>query len=369
MATKRQKIEVGIFLATSAAALTVVLLYFAGVRAQALDPYYVEFDENIAGLTEGSQVTYNGVPVGKIIDLVVTPGNLVGITLGINPAKVTLRKGVKARYSIQSLFGPYVIDLSGGEPTASRLPPGSKILVKASLLTGLEETVAETVPVTLQRLGNLMEHIDGILSKINPDDITNFVRRVEEILTGVSKAVGDFRTRLNELADTLDKAIQSASAEIQQNSEKTAAAVDKIQKATESVSGKIGGAVDSLQAILDENRKPLAASLKRLDEALAKANEQLAQLELPAASKAIRKAADGVGAAADSVASAADSVGAAATSIGSGRTDLSRSIANIERDLSRSLEQLDRTLRAARELIEYLEQHPSAVLRGKPEQK
>jgi len=361
VATSRQKIQVGVFLAASAALLVVVLLYVAGVRRRVLEPYYAEFEENMAGISEGSEVTYRGVSVGKVLDLVVTPENRVGVTLGIDPVKVTVRQGVRARYSIQSIFGPYVIDLSGGPVNGLRLEPGSTIPVKPSLLTGLEETVAETVPLALQRAANLMTTIDKALASVKPEDVAAAVRHADAVLVNTNKAVDDFRTRLDQVAAELDKAVRLTQTEVQQTSLKTAASLDKIQESTEAVAGRASRLLDTLQATVDENRPPLSDSLRRLDQALAQANEQLKTLDLPAAADSLRRGGDKVG-------KAADEIGAAATAISQARGDLGRSVASIERDLSRTLEQLDRTLRSARDLLDYLERHPSALLRGKPEQ-
>ena len=135
MATKRQKIEVGVFLIAAGLTLTGVLRYLSGMSRVVLDTYYIEFEENVSGLGEGSRVTYMGVAVGKITDVVVTPSNRVRCTIGVNAKKVTIREGITAKYSMETLFGPFVIDLSGGmDQSAPLLAANSTIEVRESII-------------------------------------------------------------------------------------------------------------------------------------------------------------------------------------------------------------------------------------------
>jgi len=359
VATKRQKTEVGIFLVASAAILGGLLLVLGGFQRQRLDHYYVEFEESIPGLTEGSRVTYRGVTVGKVLDLRVTPENRVGVTLGINPAKVTLRRGVRARYSLLSIFGPYVVDLTGGtDPEAPALEPGSFIPVQPSLMAGLEETFADTVPLTLQRATKLIERLDTALSKVEPEDLPAIFHSAEEALASTKKAIEELRTRTTRIADSLDKAIASAKAELEHTASSVAKAAEGLDKATAETAARAQKLLDTVQATIEENRKPLADTIKRLDDTLARINRQLEGLDLAATAKAIREAAKNVG-------KGAADVGQAAKTIAAGRDDVRRSLANVERDLRRTLGELDDVLRSARELLDTLERDPSALIRGK----
>lgn len=359
MATKRQKTEVGIFLAGVMAILIAVILALSGVSHKRLDHYYVELEESVAGLTEGSRVTYRGIVVGKVLDLRVTPENKVGITLGIDRTKVTLRQGAKARYTLLSMFGPYVIDLSGGtDPDAPSLEPGSFIPAQASLMAGLEETFAETIPLTLQRVTKLIERLDMALSKVKPEDIPGIFRRTEEVLSVAAKAVEDLRTHSAELSSSLDKAIRSVQAEAEKALGKAGAAAEKLQQATDATAAEASKLLTTLQATVEGNRKSLADALKRLDDTLAQVNKQLEGIELAATTKAIREAADKLG-------KGAEAAGDAAKTLAAAREDIRRSLVNVERDLARALDSLDQMLRSARDLLDTLERDPSALFRGK----
>ncbi|MBM4036105.1 MAG: MCE family protein [Planctomycetes bacterium] len=360
MATKRQKFEVGVFLTAVIVIIAVVVLTLTGFRRQRLDRYYIEFEETIAGLAEGSRVSYRGVTVGKVLDLRVTPANKVGVTIGVDPTKVTLRRGVKARYSLLSLFGPYVIDLSGGTDVEAPLlrPDEDVIPVRASVMADLEETLADTVPLALTRVTELIKRLDTVLSKVKPEDIPNLFRRAEEVLASAKGAVEDIRARGGELAASLDKALRSTQAEAEKAIAKAAGAADKLQAATDATADRAGKLLDAARAAIEENRKPLADVLKRLNEALAKADKQLDGLELAATTKSIREAADKLG-------KGAEAVGESAKTLAAARDDVRRSLTSIERDLVRTLDDLDQALRSARDLLDTLERDPSAIFRGR----
>lgn len=359
MATKRQKTEVGVFLIVVIVLIAAVVITLSGLGGTRLDRYYVEFEESVAGLTEGSRVTYRGITVGKILDLRVTPQNKVGVTLGVDPTKVTLREGVRARYTLLSMFGPYVVDLSGGtDSDAARLEPGSFIPAQASLMAGLEETFAETVPLTLQRVTRLIERLDMALSKVKPEDIPGLFRHAEGLLEGATQAAEDLRLRGNELAESLDRAIRSAHEQAQKALSKAAEAAENVKAATDATAAQAQKLLAALQTAVEETRKPLADTMKRLDETLAGVNRQLEGLELAATATAIRQAADKVGKGAEALGGAADTVAAA-------RDDLRRALVAVERDLATALDDLGQTLRAARDLLDTLERDPAALIRGK----
>ena len=359
MATKRQKLEVGIFLLGVLATVSVVVLSLGDFRRQRLDRYYVEFEESIAGLNEGSRVSYRGVTVGKVLDLRVTPENVVGVTIGIDPTKVTMRRGVKARYSLLSLFGPYVIDLSGGtDPAAPALEPGTVIPVRASVMADLEETLADNVPLTLQRVTKLIERLDTVFSRVKPDDLPGIFRRAEELLVNANKAVEDLRSHAAGVAASLDKAVRATQAEAGKTLGNAGAAAVTVGRAADATAVRAQKLLDTAQAAIEENRKPIADALKRVGDTIAKLNQHLDGVELAATTKAIRDAADKIG-------KGADTVGVSVKALSAARDDVRSSLANIERDLLRTLGDLDHMLRSARDLLDTIERDPSVLFRGR----
>ena len=65
MATRRQRVEVAVFLLVCAGIMGGLLYLVAGLNDSGVE-YSVVFDESISGLYEGAFVQYLGVPVGKV---------------------------------------------------------------------------------------------------------------------------------------------------------------------------------------------------------------------------------------------------------------------------------------------------------------
>ncbi len=69
MATRKQKMKVGVFLATCFIIVAAAVTYLSGLYEDQGKHYWIEFEESVLGLFEGGQVEYLGVPVGKVSDI------------------------------------------------------------------------------------------------------------------------------------------------------------------------------------------------------------------------------------------------------------------------------------------------------------
>jgi ABC-type transporter Mla subunit MlaD len=362
VATKRQKIEVGVFLTAASVILAGVLLYLSGVRREHLDTFYIEFEENVSGLVEGSRVTYMGVTVGRVTDVVVTPSNRVRITIGVNPKKVTIREGIQAKYSMETLFGPFVIDLFGGMDTsAPDLAPNSTIEVKESLIPVIERSV----PETLGHVNKLIVGLTDLLSEVDPEDIPLIIGQTKDILEATHETIGSLNEEVGRTSNTLKIAIESMREEFETASRTTAAAVTKIEKATD----ETAKLVKAIHATVEENREGLRTALEQFNKTLASADSKIRKLTLEATEKSIREAAEKVSKAADAVGTSANAIAGTAKTVDTTGQEINRSMANVEGSLLRSLGELEKTLRSARRLIDVLERDPSSLIRGKNEGK
>ncbi|NQT54128.1 MCE family protein [bacterium] len=358
MATKRQTIEVGVFLSVMFVLLAIVLIYLAGLREETLYDYDITFTESVSGLSVGSKVTYRGVPVGKVTDLVVSKDNLIAVVIGVNPKKVTLRSGVIAKYSMETIFGPFTIDLFGGdEPDARPLDPGETIPVARSLLGGIEQEI----PGTLVDVRKVVSKMREIIHAMDPEDLAELATKARALLDNANQGITDIRTEVKALSTTTSKTLTDAMAEIKKTREGLTPTLEKLQKATE----KLNTLLDTTQGTFAENREVVRTTLAHIGQIAGKLHTQLDGIDVPAIVKTLKQTTKEVGTAAKQVGQAAADVGRASESIAQGRGELSRSVQNVERGLTRSLDELERALRTARALLEALERDPSAILRGK----
>src|SRR5688572_10851002 len=76
MATKSQKIRVGLFTAIAGALIAIVVVVFGGMRFwEDRAPYTIVFDGSVYGLDRGAHVYFNGVRAGSVTDIRMAPGD------------------------------------------------------------------------------------------------------------------------------------------------------------------------------------------------------------------------------------------------------------------------------------------------------
>lgn len=127
--TKQQKIRIGLFVVVTGVLLSIALVTFAGVHFwQERTPYYIEFEDTVYGLEKGADVHFNGIRVGKVTHIALSPTDLSKVLVKIELKEGTpIRQDTKAILQFAGLTGLKVIDLRGGAVTTPRLAAGSKI--------------------------------------------------------------------------------------------------------------------------------------------------------------------------------------------------------------------------------------------------
>jgi phospholipid/cholesterol/gamma-HCH transport system substrate-binding protein len=81
--------------------------------------YRVQFEGSVPGLLVGAAVLFNGIRVGEVTDLGLTPGNPRGVNATISVASTTpVRADTKVGLEFQGLTGVPVIALEGGTQVA-----------------------------------------------------------------------------------------------------------------------------------------------------------------------------------------------------------------------------------------------------------
>ena len=156
MATRVQKVRLGLFLLISTSVLIIFLVIVTGVQVlKPRDQYFIEFGSSVGGLTKGNQVKYQGLTVGRVESTVIDEEDLgtVVVEISLDRAKVTnlIRTDTRAQLYSQGFVGFKHIELIAGSPEAEILPPGSRIPSSATGLANLGEQ-AQVLTEKLQRL-------------------------------------------------------------------------------------------------------------------------------------------------------------------------------------------------------------------------
>src|SRR5271166_1700874 len=172
METRAHYVAVGAFV------LAVIVLGFVAVLslgrvefAQELKRYYIFFTGSVTGLSKGALVQYNGITVGRVVDVRVDPDDLVKI-----------KTDARAFVDTNLLSGVATIQIRGGTREAKDLEPeaGHRYPVIASGSSAFQR-VTEAGPQLLDRLLAVADNLNAVLSEQNRQAVTDSLQNVRTI--------------------------------------------------------------------------------------------------------------------------------------------------------------------------------------------
>src|SRR5579863_2356325 len=124
METRAHYVAVGSFV------LAIIFLAFVAIvwvgRVQLSEEarlYYVFFRGSVSGLSKGSAVQYNGIPVGRVTDIRVDPDNVeqIQVKVAIDGSLVDIKSDARAFLETNILSGVSVVQIRGGTEGAQNL--------------------------------------------------------------------------------------------------------------------------------------------------------------------------------------------------------------------------------------------------------
>lgn len=241
MATKKQKIRVGIFLFTCFSLITLSVALISGLYGSSGNEYWMEFDKSILGLGEGGLVEYLGVPVGKVSSIYVTSTNKAHVDILLDPAKVTLRKGVEAQLVLYSFAaGTMAISLSGGDVNAPIIPPGSEIHANPSAFA----TISSAMSGFIDSFQTILDKINVGMEGMEKGDISVIVNQVHDLLDQGRIFVDDTNVLVREATDTITSLRDDAKSALEH--------FDELGGDVEGMSGDIGKLIKTTQGKIEQ---------------------------------------------------------------------------------------------------------------------
>lgn len=215
---RRNYIVGGGFVLAMLAGLLAWIAVLSG-RTGAMDPYYILYD-NVTGLSEGTQVLYEGYPVGLIEEISRVEG-AAGQRFRVD---VSIRRRWRipddsiAGIIAPGLLSAFVIDIDAGSSRAI-LEPGSAIRsVESAQLFAAMSSVAERVPIVAEKLESVTDEFNRTLARVNELLSPGNTGRVERILANLETATAAFagvsddlrgtKTRLDDLLLTVNTMIE-----------------------------------------------------------------------------------------------------------------------------------------------------------------
>ena len=253
METKANYVLIGAFTIL----VTVVLLLFALWAAKYSSDkewqnYAVVFNEPVTGLSEGSSVQYNGISVGTVESLRLSPADprRVLATLRIQ-ADAPIKVDTRAKMSQSGITGSPFIQLTGGSPTAALLVTVDRrempvIRTEASALQNIADTA-----------NRLVARLDQVLSEENIAHVSNTLENIDNLTGSIAaeredlrEIIANARASSVELNATLAKAHNVVDDVDRELANKLPSLVGKLDRTLD----KLESASDGANGIVNENR-------------------------------------------------------------------------------------------------------------------
>lgn len=151
---------------------------------QTFDYYEVVFGGSVSGLTDGGSVQYNGIRVGKVMDLRLDekdPSRVIALIQ--TEATTPVKTDTKVSLQFTGLTGVALIQLEEGSRSAPRLEPKkgetyAKIIAEPSAF----QEIFKSAPAVLTNVNELIEKLQTVVSQ-NQKNVTGIVKNIET-LTG-----------------------------------------------------------------------------------------------------------------------------------------------------------------------------------------
>ncbi len=204
METRAHHVAVGAFvLATILFAFVAVLWLGRFEFSQVQQHYYIFFKGSVEGLNKGSAVQYNGIPVGRVIDIRVDPDNIaqIQVTVEVDSSRVAIKSDARAFLDTNLLSGVATIQIRGGTQQARELEPqpGHRYPIIKPGRSELEEVKASLPELTAElkaAAGNLNSLLDAKNRQAVADSLQN-IRTMTAAFADHSQQVGPILDNAN----------------------------------------------------------------------------------------------------------------------------------------------------------------------------
>jgi phospholipid/cholesterol/gamma-HCH transport system substrate-binding protein len=288
METRANYALIGAFTLAVIGAAFMFVFWFSQSSKEGTNLIRVEFASSVSGLSRGSSVTFNGVRVGEVKSIELSPTRPGVVYASIEVSRTApVKRDTRARLEFQGLTGVASIALAGG---SSESPPltgerGAIPVIEA------DRSDYQNILETLQRLAGRTETVLENVNKLFADNSASISRTVQNV-EAFSQALGEnadgvkaFMKAMSDIGTTIKPLIA--------NLEGLSKSVDeRVQAVDPNKVASILDNADSLAKQLNASAGKLDRLMTTLDGVLGSSDSKGVVAEVTEAAKSFRKLAD-----------------------------------------------------------------------------
>ncbi|MBA3065617.1 MCE family protein [bacterium] len=204
-------VKVGVFVAAGVLVTAICITILGKVQLRPGYTFDVIF-KDISGLSDDSPVRIAGVKVGKVIDFEITDDGAAKVKVWIEN-KYPVRHGCSVRVVSTGLIGTKYLQLSTGDPKASRIKSGETIEGISSV--SIEEILESLNPAEGEKpfgksLREIFDNVNSITRKIDmgiedENDIKDIVKNIKQTAKNIRKFTDSLDGKGADLRKALEK--------------------------------------------------------------------------------------------------------------------------------------------------------------------
>ena len=284
METRANYVAVGAFVLLLLAGAVVALLWLARGQFNRESTYYdIYFTGSVTGLAQGSAVRYNGIQIGRVVEIRIDPQNTsqVRATIEVDQAATVIKSDAVASLEVQGLTGYPFIEITGGSQEAPALQrrEGERYPVIASKPSGLQQVVT-SAPEALARLIEVADRLALLFDEKNRVALSETLENLRRVSAVAAARAGDVDSTLGDAAAAM-RELRGTVVDLHQLVAKGGEGRDMLAS-IDSASRKLDRLVDHLDAMVQENRQPLRDfsqnSLNQVSQVLVEARAVIANI-------------------------------------------------------------------------------------------
>ena len=274
METRANYVLIGAFTLAAVVGAFLFVMWIAGYGSSGSHrSYQVVFNGSVSGLSNGANVSFNGIKVGEVTHLTFSRSDPHQVVADIDVnADAPIDRNTRARLETQGLTGGAVVALLGGATAGSALTGanGRPPVIYAGQSVQLQD-ILDSVAALSTKATSVLDDADKIIADNAPTihsaltNVDQFSKALADNSAGVDaalksvgelgKQIGPLAARLQTLSDDADRLVQS----IDTNEVRTI--VDNVQ----SMSAKGVSVLDRADKLLADNSDSIHSTLRNAD--------------------------------------------------------------------------------------------------------